>query len=197
MSDQQRRRELSLRRQEQSRRDAQLHARRLASTLFSLDQSSAELSPESEVEFQSEPEPETENASSAKEIDIREASKLRGAEARKWFARQLMLPEWMIDVPDRLPHDWSVYTYTHIDTVFVFNLISVKDWNLDCVSGMCLRGLPGSDASSWPPVERRSVGRETALFFTISRRLFRTELEPETPQAPLNRIRYWIVYSTR
>ncbi|KAL6175040.1 hypothetical protein ACLB2K_051683 [Fragaria x ananassa] len=96
LSDQQRRRELSLKRQEQSR-DAELQARRLASTLLSLP-------PE---HLPSEPEPETEPGSST-DYDLRDASKLKGPAARKWFAKQLMLPEWMIDVPNRLPHDWYV-----------------------------------------------------------------------------------------
>lgn len=96
LSDQQRRRELSLKRQEQSR-DAELHARRLASTLLSL--------PPEQQPSESEPEPES---GSSSDYDLRDASKLKGPEARKWFAKQLMLPEWMIDVPHRLPHDWSV-----------------------------------------------------------------------------------------
>ncbi|EXB98025.1 hypothetical protein L484_005514 [Morus notabilis] len=111
ISDQHRRRELSLRRQEQNRRDAQLQARRLASTLLSLEQASAEpddveIVPEFEPDLQSEHEAAE---SSSKDLDVSQASKLRGAEARKWFARQLMLPEWMIDVPDRLPLDWYVF----------------------------------------------------------------------------------------
>lgn len=108
ISDQQRRRELALQRQEQARRDVQLQARRLASTLLSLPP---------EHEQPSEPEPEPESASESKEsesdveFDLRNASKLRGSEARKWFARQLMLPEWMIDVPNRLPHDWFAFHF--------------------------------------------------------------------------------------
>lgn len=115
ISDQQRRRELSLKRQEQGRRDAQLQARRLASTLLSLPP---------EHEQPSEPEPELELGSSSKEsdsdfeFDLRNASKLRGTEARKWFARQLMLPEWMIDVPHRLPHDWFTF---HRQNLFLFS----------------------------------------------------------------------------
>ena len=53
------------------------------------------------------PEPELEPSDSPKELDIRHASKLKGVEARKWVARQLMLPEWMIDVPDQLPQQGS------------------------------------------------------------------------------------------
>lgn len=121
ISDQQKRRELSLRRQEQSRRDAQLQARRLASTLFSLSSSQTlEETSESDIDLVSEPQPdfqpENESTSSPTDVDldVRQASKLKGSEARKWFARQLMLPEWMIDVPDRLPHDWlAPHTYIY------------------------------------------------------------------------------------
>ncbi|GMJ00104.1 hypothetical protein like AT4G24880 [Hibiscus trionum] len=105
ISDQQKRRDLSLLRQAQNRRDAQQQARCLASSILSL-QSSA---PESEPEH-SDIEPETEHESEdlSKDFDVRRASKLRGPEVRKLFARQLMLPEWMIDVPDRLSQDWYV-----------------------------------------------------------------------------------------
>lgn len=123
ISDQQKRRELSLRRQEQSRRDAQLQARRLASTLFSLSSSQEPEQEETtgpDLDLASEPpqpdpRPANEPASSPADLDldVREASKLRGSEARKWFARQLMLPEWMIDVPDRLPQDWFVTSRVH------------------------------------------------------------------------------------
>ncbi|KAK4569023.1 hypothetical protein RGQ29_004431 [Quercus rubra] len=103
ISDQQRRRELSLQRQAQHRRDAQHQARCLAS--FLNPHSDPEPEPEPETTSETEPEP----SDSPKELDIRHASKLKGAEARKWFARQLMLPEWMIDVPDQLPKDWYVF----------------------------------------------------------------------------------------
>ena len=105
ISDQQRRRELSLQRQAQHRRDAQHQARCLASFLNPhSDPEPEEPEPEPETTSETEPEP----SDSPKELDIRHASKLKGAEARKWFARQLMLPEWMIDVPDQLPQDWSL-----------------------------------------------------------------------------------------
>ncbi|KAI3850078.1 hypothetical protein MKW92_005609 [Papaver armeniacum] len=51
-------------------------------------------------------EPETESSSFTRDFDVLGASK---PEARKWFSRQLMLPEWMIDIPPRLNHDWYVY----------------------------------------------------------------------------------------
>lgn len=106
ISDQQKRRELSLLRQAQNRRDAQHHARCLASTVVSLQAPNPE--PISEPEIADEPIVESESQSIPRDIDVRQASKLKGYEARRWFARQLMLPEWMIDVPDRLSHDWYV-----------------------------------------------------------------------------------------
>lgn len=110
ISDQQRRRELSLLRQEQNRRDAQRHARCIASSVISFQSHTPESVPELEFELLPEPQPdsqpENEFGASKKDLDVRQASKLKGAEVRKWFAQQLMLPEWMIDVPDRLSHDW-------------------------------------------------------------------------------------------
>lgn len=106
ISDQQKRRDLSLLRQTQNRRDAQHQARRLASTVLSLPNQNSE--PASE-DLELVPEPEiTEAESPSTDIDIRLASKLRGPQVRLWFAKQLMLPEWMIDVPDRLNYDWFV-----------------------------------------------------------------------------------------
>lgn len=105
VSDQQRRREISLLRQSQHRLDAQHRARCLASSVLSLESPTPAL----EVELDPQPDSKTENERSEaaeKEFDVRQASKLRGADARKWFARQLMLPEWMIDVPDRLCQEW-------------------------------------------------------------------------------------------
>ncbi|KAF2311501.1 hypothetical protein GH714_024399 [Hevea brasiliensis] len=114
ISDQQRRRDLTLQRQAQGRRDAQQQARCLASTVLSLQSQSTQ--PEYEPDIELEPEslpdllPEQEESgASSKDLDVRHASKLKGAEARKWFARQLMLPEWMIDVPDCLAQDWYVF----------------------------------------------------------------------------------------
>ena len=88
--DQQRHRELSLQHQAQHHRDAQHQAYCLASFL----------NPHSD--------PKPKPLDSPKELDICHASKLKGAEACKWFARQLMLPEWMIDVPNQLPQDYSL-----------------------------------------------------------------------------------------
>ncbi|OIV97067.1 hypothetical protein TanjilG_14612 [Lupinus angustifolius] len=106
ISDQERRRQQSLLRQAQNRRDAQHHARFLASTAFSLPSQTPELEPSL-----SQPEhvPDSQPEPSFKDLDVVEASKLKGAEARKWFAKQLMLPEWMIDIPDKLAIDWFVF----------------------------------------------------------------------------------------
>lgn len=103
ISDQQRRRELSLLRQAQNRLDAQHRARCLASSILSLETPETDSVPE--LELDNKPGEEGSQVT-PKEFDVRQASKLKGAEARKWFARQLMLPEWMIDVPDRLSQDW-------------------------------------------------------------------------------------------
>ncbi|MQL74791.1 hypothetical protein Taro_007161 [Colocasia esculenta] len=106
ISDQQRRREQALLRQAQHRADAQNHARFLASSMLDLqEQAEAHQSPPAEPPLEPEAEPET----APGELDVLQASKLRGSEARKWFARQLMLPEWMIDVPPRLEEDWYVF----------------------------------------------------------------------------------------
>lgn len=102
ISDQQRRRELSLQRQAQNRRDAQHQARCLAQTIFSL-RNEPEPEPEIEIEIGSQSEEQ------AQDFDVRQAARLRGPEARRWFAKQLMLPEWMIDVPDRLNTDWYAF----------------------------------------------------------------------------------------
>ncbi|XP_018482301.2 LOW QUALITY PROTEIN: uncharacterized protein LOC108853383 [Raphanus sativus] len=110
ISDQQRRRELSLLRQSQHRSDAQQRARNLASSVISL-QSSSSSSPDVDPEVLSEPCPTsttTGHESEPSSFSIRQASSLRGPEARKWFASQLMLPEWMIDVPENLSRDWYV-----------------------------------------------------------------------------------------
>ncbi|MBA0805862.1 hypothetical protein Gohar_005350, partial [Gossypium harknessii] len=110
ISDQQKRRELSLLRQAQNRRDAQQQARCLASSILSLQSAAPESQPEqSDIESETVPEAEQESEAFSKDLDVRQASKLRGPEVRKWFARQLMLPEWMIDVPDRLAQDWYVF----------------------------------------------------------------------------------------
>ncbi|KAK6783503.1 hypothetical protein RDI58_021300 [Solanum bulbocastanum] len=112
ISDQQKRRELSLLRQSQNRHDAQLQARRLASTVLSLQSSSQEQQVDIQVtdELESCPEEVDDDYGYHKDAhDLRQATKLRGPDARLWFAKQLMLPEWMIDVPDKLNTDWYVF----------------------------------------------------------------------------------------
>lgn len=104
ISDQERRRQHSLLRQAQNRLDAQRHARFLASTAFSLSSSQTLDTAEPQPEPEHEPEPHQKE-----ELDVLEASKLKGAEARKWFAKQLMHPEWMIDIPENLTNDWFVF----------------------------------------------------------------------------------------
>ncbi|RAL53467.1 unnamed protein product [Cuscuta campestris] len=112
ISDQQRRREQSLLRQEQNRRDAQLQARRLASTILSIqsddcDPQSLSEDPDTEaLPGIEQTEPDSRQSDS---YDISHISRIRGVEARRWFAKQLMLPEWMIDVPDNLSTDWYVF----------------------------------------------------------------------------------------
>ncbi|KAJ4835783.1 hypothetical protein Tsubulata_027048 [Turnera subulata] len=113
ISDQQRRRDLTLERQAQSRRDAQNQARCLASTILSLQSQSTEPEHHHQNDIELAPETEQEeHVASSKDLDVRHAARLRGAEARKWFAGQLMLPEWMIDVPDRLSQDWHAHYQT-------------------------------------------------------------------------------------
>ncbi|XP_059276444.1 uncharacterized protein LOC132030724 isoform X2 [Lycium ferocissimum] len=105
ISDQQRRRELSLLRQSQNRRDAQLQARRLASTVLSLQEEQHQVDAVPEACLEETDEDDYGNHHK----DLRQATKLRGPEARLWFAKQLMLPEWMIDVPHNLNTDWYVF----------------------------------------------------------------------------------------
>lgn len=126
ISDQQRRRELSLLRQSQNRHDAQLQARRLASTVLSLQSDYNSSSQEQQVdlevtdELESCPEEVEDDYGHHKDAhDLRQASKLRGPDARLWFAKQLMLPEWMIDVPDKLNTDWW---YFNSISIFIYSI---------------------------------------------------------------------------
>ncbi|KAE8730917.1 Purple acid phosphatase 27 [Hibiscus syriacus] len=115
ISDQQKRRELSLLRQAQNRCNAQHQARCLASSILSLQSSAPESEPEqSDIEIETVPETEYESENLSKDLDVRRASTLRGPEVRKWFARQLILPEWMIDVPDRLSQDCSDFNILYV-----------------------------------------------------------------------------------
>ncbi|KAK1259292.1 hypothetical protein QJS04_geneDACA015474 [Acorus gramineus] len=118
ITDQERRRVAALRRQEQQRADSQHRARCLASSVLSLPSGSGPTSAEpvgpvdpaepwtgpEEVEMEEEEEPGKE-----RDLNAARASRMSGPEVRRWFARQLMLPEWMIDVPTSLRGDWYVF----------------------------------------------------------------------------------------
>lgn len=104
ISDQQRRREISLLRQAQNRQDVQNRARNLASAVLSFE--TDPISPDEEL---SEIEPEIPTETRTENYDVLQASKLKGRDACRWFAKQLMFPEWMIDVPDNLITDWYVF----------------------------------------------------------------------------------------
>nr|CAD1824383.1 unnamed protein product [Ananas comosus var. bracteatus] len=107
ISDQQRRRELALLRQSQHRADSHHRARQLASSL--LPSSEGPLRTEPEIEPEVEPGTEPEVEPEARVLDAPRAAKLGGAEARRWFARQIMLPEWMVDAPPDLDRNWYVF----------------------------------------------------------------------------------------
>ncbi|KAG6488993.1 snurportin-1-like [Zingiber officinale] len=116
VSDQQRRRELALLRQTQQRSDSQNRARRLASSVFTLSSSSSSdlILPDKGILTRAADSEEheahlDESVAPARELNVVQASKLKGREARQWFARQLMLPEWMIDIPPKLDRDWYVF----------------------------------------------------------------------------------------
>ncbi|BBN06619.1 snurportin-1 [Marchantia polymorpha subsp. ruderalis] len=118
LSDQQRRRDLALQRQQECRRNLQLHARRLAAGLSSggeeneggdEDVVEAEEFEESyEVEGEGGGGESSSTKEDLKDLGLRQGTRLKGAKAREWFSKQLMLPEWMIDIPPRLKTDWYV-----------------------------------------------------------------------------------------
>ena len=93
LSEQQKRRDLSLKRQEQSG-DSQLHGGCLTSALLTLPLKQPDASG-----------PRWSRYYSDKHLGAEAASRFLkgGLEAREWFQKQLMLSEWMIDVPHRLP----------------------------------------------------------------------------------------------
>ena len=105
ISDQQRRRELALQAQSARRADAQARARALASSLLTTPTPPAATDRHGEEEEEEHEEEEHGHTVAAA------ASKLRGSDARRWFARQIMLPEWMVDAPPRLASDWSVPSF--------------------------------------------------------------------------------------
>jgi snurportin-1 len=123
VSDQQKRRELALQRQEQGRRDLQHHARQLALSAPNEEAVDAyREQPEEFVENQvnvaglasedavfdyserDEAEVGMEDAESS--LGLLEGARLKGFRAREFFSRQLMLPEWMVDIPPYLKKDW-------------------------------------------------------------------------------------------
>lgn len=107
ISDQQRRRELALQAQSARRADAQARARALATSLLTTRAPTAATSRDEE-EYEHEEEEEERELTASGVAAAAAASRLRGSEARRWFARQVMLPEWMVDAPPHLATDWSV-----------------------------------------------------------------------------------------
>ncbi|KAL2634022.1 hypothetical protein R1flu_005501 [Riccia fluitans] len=116
LSDQQRRRDIALQRQADGRRNLQQHARQLAAGLSSGEREDADGEEEVIVEAEGGESHELEGvggeSSSSKEdlkdVGLRQGTRLKGSKAREWFSKQLMLPEWMIDIPPRLKTDWYV-----------------------------------------------------------------------------------------
>ncbi|XP_071680390.1 uncharacterized protein [Lolium perenne] len=96
--DQQRRRDSVLRTQSARRADSQARARSLANSLLSPASSSSDDQPPTSPEAHGDDPAVAEVAAAA--------SKLRGPDRRRWFARQIMLPEWMVDAPPHLARDW-------------------------------------------------------------------------------------------
>uniref|UniRef100_A0A804QUL1 Snurportin-1 n=1 Tax=Zea mays TaxID=4577 RepID=A0A804QUL1_MAIZE len=110
ISDQQRRRELALQAQSARRADAQARARALATSLLTTRAPTAATSrDEEEEEYEHEEEEEERELTASGVAAAAAASRLRGSEARRWFARQVMLPEWMVDAPPHLATDWHVF----------------------------------------------------------------------------------------
>jgi len=106
ISDQQRRRELALQAQSARRADAQARARALASSLLTTP------TPPAATDRHGEEEEYQEEEHGHTVADVAAASsKLRSSDARRWFACQIMLPEWMVDAPPRLASDWSVPSF--------------------------------------------------------------------------------------
>jgi snurportin-1 len=44
----------------------------------------------------------------SKRKGILEGTKLKGGKAREFYSQQLMLPEWMVDIPINLKKDWYI-----------------------------------------------------------------------------------------
>ncbi|KAI5080951.1 hypothetical protein GOP47_0004134 [Adiantum capillus-veneris] len=116
ISDQQKRLDIALQRQSQGRRDLQFHARQLVSLAVPLTSSSlfeaqdaVRVYQNQELEdFKADADYTQFDAEEENEVSMLQATKLKGIKAREWFKQQYMLPEWMVDVPNRLREDWYV-----------------------------------------------------------------------------------------
>ncbi|KAH7430545.1 hypothetical protein KP509_08G003400 [Ceratopteris richardii] len=130
ISDQQKRRDIALKRQSQGRRDLQHHARQLvslavppsSSSVFeehgavtghqeaeAIDIQSSESSVFGhEVDVVAEKVEGWHGDQEEDAIGVVEATRLKGTKAREWFKHQFMIPEWMVDVPSHLRKDWYV-----------------------------------------------------------------------------------------
>ncbi|KAJ7530257.1 hypothetical protein O6H91_15G086700 [Diphasiastrum complanatum] len=118
ISDQQRRRDLALERQKECRRDLQQHARQLASSIADHHHPHYNLSnpdfqgltdgSNEELSYGDEEESSSSSGHSEGVLGLLEGTRLRGSEAKAWYAQQFMLPEWMIDIPSHLKRDWYV-----------------------------------------------------------------------------------------
>ncbi|KAG0584032.1 hypothetical protein M758_3G180800 [Ceratodon purpureus] len=121
VSDQQKRRELALQRQKQGRRDLQHHARQLALNAPNEEQpvdlaevnSAGSASEDAVFDYSERDEAEigmedAESSPESKRAALLEGARLKGLRAREFFSRQLMLPEWMVDIPPYLKKDWFI-----------------------------------------------------------------------------------------
>jgi snurportin-1 len=51
---------------------------------------------------------DTDSSPGSKRKGILEGTKLKGGKAREFYSQQLMLPEWMVDIPINLKKDWCI-----------------------------------------------------------------------------------------
>lgn len=49
---------------------------------------------------------DAESSPGSKRRALLEGARLKGLMARQFFSQQLMLPEWMVDIPPYLKKDW-------------------------------------------------------------------------------------------
>ena len=49
---------------------------------------------------------DAESSPGSKRKALLEGARLKGLRSREFFSRQLMLPEWMVDIPPYLKKDW-------------------------------------------------------------------------------------------